>query len=88
MGEGGPHVRKLAEGDKLLGQGRSIEDVCRDLVITESTWYRSRNQYGAMLADDAKRLEDLERENVRLKKIVTNQALDIDMLRELKQGNL
>jgi len=80
-------VRKLAEGDKLLGQDQSIEEVCRHLEITESTWYRWRNQYGGMKADDAKRLRELERENLRLKKIVADQALDIDMLRELSRGN-
>jgi len=80
-------VRKLAEGDKLLGQDQSIEEVCRHLEITESTWHRWRNQYGGMKADDAKRLRELERENLRLKKIVADQALDIDMLRELSRGN-
>ena len=76
-------IRKLAEGDKLLGQGKSIEEVCRHLEISESTFHRWRNQYGGMKADDAKRLKELERENTRLKKIVADQALDIDMLKEL-----
>ena len=80
-------VRKLAEGDKLLGQGQPIEDVCRHLEITESTWHRWRNQYGGMKAEDAKRLKALERENTRLKKIVADQALDIDMLKEIASGN-
>jgi putative transposase len=80
-------VRKLAEGEKLLGQGQVIEDVCRHLEITESTWHRWRNQYGGMKADDAKRLKELERENGRLKRIVADQALDIDMLKELSRGN-
>ena len=59
----------------------------RHLEVTEATWYRWRNQYGGMKADDAKRLKELERENVRLKKIVADQALDIDMLREVGRGN-
>ncbi len=80
-------IRKLAEGDKLFGQGQDIEAVCRHLEITESTWHRWRNQYGGMKADDAKRLKELERENTRLKKIVADQALDIDMLKELSRGN-
>jgi putative transposase len=78
-------IRKLAEGDKLLGLGRDVEEVCRQLEITESTWNRWRNQYGAMKADDAKRLKELERENSRLKRIVADQALDIDMLKELNR---
>jgi putative transposase len=78
-------IRKLAEGDKLLGLGRDVEEVCRQLEITESTWNRWRNQYGGMKADDAKRLKELERENSRLKRIVADQALDIDMLKELNR---
>ena len=72
-------IRKLAEGEKLLGQ--ELAEVCRHLEITESTWHRWKNQYGAMLADDAKRLKELEKENTRLKRIVADQALDIDMLK-------
>ncbi len=61
--------------------------MARHLEITESTWHRWRNQYGGMKADDAKRLKELERENMRLKRIVADQALDIDMLKELNRGN-
>ena len=70
-------VRKLAEADNQLGLGRSIEEVCRELEVTESTYHRWRNQYGGMMADDARRL----------KRIVAEQALDIDMLKELSRGN-
>jgi putative transposase len=80
-------IRKLAEGEKLLGLGKDLGEVCRHLEITESTWNRWRNQYGGMKADDAKRLKELERENSRLKRIVADQALDIDMLKELNRGN-
>ena len=80
-------IRKLAEGEKLLGQGQDLEEVTRHLEITESTWHRWRNQYGGMKADDAKRLKELERENTRLKKIVADLTLDIDMLKELNRGN-
>lgn len=79
-------IRKLAEGDKLLNQGQSIEEVVRHLEITESTWHRWKNQYGGMKADDAKRLKELEKENQRLKRIVADQALDIDMLKYLSEG--
>ena len=81
-------IRKLAEGEKLLGEGQSIEEVSRHLEITESTWHRWRNQYGGMKADDAKQLKELEKENQRLKRIVADQALDIDMLKELNRGKL
>ncbi len=79
-------IRKLAEGDKLLNQGQSLDEVVRHLEITESTWHRWKNQYGGMKADDAKRLKELEKENQRLKRIVADQALDIDMLRYLPEG--
>jgi putative transposase len=81
-------IRKLAEGEKLLAQGKPIDEVVRHLEITESTWHRWRNQYGGMKADDAKELKELRRENGRLKKIVADQALDIDMLKELNRGNV
>ncbi len=61
--------------------------MARHLEITEATWYRWKNQYGGMKADDAKKLRELEKENGRLKKIVADQALDIDMLKELNRGN-
>ena len=80
-------IRKLAEGEKPRGEGRSIEEVARHLEITDSTWHRWRNQYGGMKADDAKKLKELEKENQRLKRIVADQALDIDMLKELNWGN-
>ena len=80
-------VRKLAEADKLLAQGKSVEEVARHLEISEATFHRWRNQYGGMKADDARELRELRKENQRLKKIVADQALDIDMLKELNRGN-
>ena len=80
-------IRKLREGEKQLGQGVELPEVCKHLEITEATWYRWRNQYGGMQGDHAKRLKDLEWENARLKKLVADQALYIDMLRELNRGN-
>jgi putative transposase len=80
-------VRLLAEGEKLLGEGQTVDEVARQLEITESTWHRWRNQYGGMKADDAKELRDLRKENQRLKKIVADLSLDNDMLKELNRGN-
>ena len=79
-------IRKLAEGNKLLSSGQDLDEVCRHLEIAESTWHRWLAQYGGMKANDAKRLKELEGENARLKKLVANQALDIDMLREVAKG--
>jgi transposase-like protein len=80
-------IRKLAEGEKLLAEGKTIEEASRHLEITESTWHRWRNQYGGMKANDAKRLKELERENARLKKLLAEAELDKAMLKELAEGN-
>ena len=65
-------IRKLAEADKLLAEGKTIEEVCRHLEITESTFHRWRNQFGGMKANDAKRLKELEHENARLNKLLVS----------------
>lgn len=80
-------VRKLRVGEQMLGEGKDLTEVIRHLEISEQTWYRWRNAYGGMKADEAKRLKELEIENRRLKKIVADQALDIDMLKEVARGN-
>ena len=80
-------IRKLAEGDKLLAEGKSIEEVARHLEVSEQTWHRWRNQYGGMKANDAKRLKELEKENARLKKLLAEAELDKSMLKELAEGN-
>jgi transposase-like protein len=80
-------VRKIREGERLLGEGKDVGEVCRHLEISEPTWHRWRAQYGGMKAEDTRRLKELERENARLKKMVAEQALDIDMLEELNRGN-
>jgi len=80
-------IRKLAEGEKLLAEGKKIEEVSRHLEISEQTWHRWRNQYGGMKADDAKRLKELEKENARLKKLLAEAELDKSMLKELAEGN-
>jgi len=80
-------IRKLAEGNRLLGTGADIADVCRHLEIAESTWHRWLSQYGGMKASDAKRLKELESENARLKRLLAEAELDKSMLKELAEGN-
>ena len=80
-------IRKLAEGNKQLGGGKELDEVCRHLEIAESTWHRWVAQYGGMKANDAKRLKELESENARLKRLLANAELDKDMLREIASGN-
>jgi putative transposase len=80
-------VRKLREGERLFSEGKDLAEVVRHLGIAESTWNRWKSTYGGMRVDEAKRLKELERENARLKKLVADQALDIDMLKEVARGN-
>ena len=79
-------IKKLAEGDQLLNGGADIATVVKQLEITESTWHRWKAQYGGMKANDAKRLKELEVENGRLKRIVADLTLDVDMLKVVAQG--
>ena len=78
-------IRKLREAEARLAGGATTADVARELGVSETTFHRWRAQYGGMKADEAKRLN--ERENARLKKLVAEQALDLDMLREVAKGN-
>jgi putative transposase len=80
-------IRKLREAERLIGEGKTIPEAAKELGISEQTYHRWRHQYGGMKANDAKRLKELERENVRLKRIVADQALNIDALKEIAKGN-
>jgi transposase-like protein len=80
-------VRKLREADAELAAGAPVPEVARRLGISEATFHRWRNQFGGMKADAMKRLKELELENSRLKKIVAEQAVDIDILKEVSRGN-
>jgi putative transposase len=70
-----------------LACGATVPEVARELGISEATFHRWRNQYGAMSSSEARRLKELEKENARLKKLVGEQALDIDILKEVNRGN-
>jgi len=78
-------IRKLAEGQKLLASGMTVEEVCRQFAIAKSTWARWLNQYGGMKANDAKRLKELETENAALKKLLAEAELDKAMLKYLAE---
>jgi putative transposase len=80
-------VRKLREADRLLGEGFELPDVIKHLEVSEQTYYRWRNQFGGMKADDVKRLKELEAENQRLKRIVADQVLEVAALKEIAKGN-
>lgn len=80
-------IRKLREGERMLGEGKELPEVAKALEVSEATYHRWRNQYGGLKADDVKRLKELERENSTLKKIVADQAVEISGLREIARGN-
>ena len=80
-------IRKLREAERLLAEGRQVPEVTKALEVSEQTFHRWRAQYGGMKADDAKRLKELERENARLKRIVADQMLENEALREIAKGN-
>jgi transposase len=80
-------VRKLREADRLLGEGVELPEVTKQLEVSEATYHRWRAQYGGMKADDVKRLKELEVENARLKRIVADQSLEVQALKEIARGN-
>ena len=80
-------IEKLRQADVALGKGEKVPDVCKALEITQQTYYRWRQKYGGMAPEMAKELRTLQKENVRLKKLVAEQALDMEILKEAAKGN-
>jgi transposase-like protein len=80
-------IRKLDEGHRQLAAGKDLDEVCRHLETTPSTWHRWVALYGGMKASDAKRLKELEGENARLKKLLAEAELDKSMLKEIAEGD-
>jgi putative transposase len=80
-------ITMLREAEVLLNQSSPISEVCRKLGISEQTYYRWRKEYGGMRVDQAKRLKELEQENIRLKKLVADLSLDNAILKEVNRGN-
>ena len=80
-------VRELQQADTSIAQGSTVEQVCRELGVSEGTYYKWRKQYGRMQLDQVKRLKELEKENARLKKLVADLCLDKAILKEALSGN-
>ena len=80
-------VRKLRDADAMLNAGQGQAAVLQALEVSEATLLRWRNQCGGMKSEEAKRLKQLEDENRRLKQLVADQALDIQMLKHVAEGN-
>jgi transposase-like protein len=80
-------IAKLREAEILQSKGMSILEACRQLEITEQTYYRWRKEYGGLRVDQAKRLKELEQENGRLKRVVADLTVDNSILKEFARGN-
>ncbi len=80
-------IAKLREAEVPLGKGSTVGQACRQLGVSEHTYYRWRKQYDGLKLNQAKQLKDLEKENARLKKVVADQALDVQILKEAASGN-
>ena len=80
-------VAKLRQVDVLVSQGQSLTDAVRSIGVTEVTYYRWRQEYGGLKTDQVKRLKDLETENARLRKAISDLTLDKLILQEAAKGN-
>ncbi len=80
-------VTKLREADVLQSKGQSVVEACRQLAISEQTYYKWRKEYGGLRVDQAKRFKQLEQENGRLRKLVADLAMDNAILKEAARGN-
>ena len=80
-------VKKLREADAALSSGSTVEQVCRQLEISDATYYNWRKQYGQMKLDQVRNFKSLQKENARLKKLVADLSLDKAILEEALRGN-
>jgi len=80
-------VNKLREAEVHLAQGMTVKQMCRQVGITDQTYYKWRREYGGLRTNQAKRFKELERENARLKKIAADLSLDKATLQDVARGN-
>ena len=80
-------VAKLRQVDVLVSQGQNVADAIRSISVSELTYYRWRKEFGGLKSDQVKRLKDLEKENERLRKAVSDLTLEKLILREAASGN-
>ena len=80
-------VNKLREAEVHLSQGLTVKQMCKQIGVTDQTYYKWRREYGGLKTDQAKRFKDLEKENARLKKLVAELSLDKQMLQDVASGN-
>jgi putative transposase len=79
-------IHKLREADVLIGQGQTVAQACKQIAVTDQTYFRWRKSHGGLKVDQAKRLRDLEAENARLKRAVADLTVDKIILKEVAEG--
>ena len=80
-------ISKLREVEVKISQGIKVAEAIRSIEVSEQTYYRWRKEYGGMRTDQAKRMKEVEKENIRLKKLVADLSLDNAILKEVTRGN-
>ena len=80
-------IRLLKQADVLASQGKTVEMICREISVSDATYYKWRKEYGGMGMDQARRLKELETENKRLKRAVADLTVDNQILKEVNTGN-
>ena len=80
-------IGKLREAEIVLAQGGTVADACRRIGVTEQSYYRWRKEYGGLKLDQARRMKELERENARLRRAISDLTLDKLILQEAAGGN-
>ena len=80
-------ITKLREADVLQAKGQSVQEACRQIAVSEQTYYNWRKEYGGLRVDQAKRFKQIEQENTRLKKLVADLSMDVAILKEAARGN-
>ena len=80
-------INKLREAEVLQAKGMSMEEMLRQLGVSDATYYKWRKEYGGLRVDQARRLKELEQENSRLRKVVSDLSIDNAILKEAARGN-
>jgi len=80
-------ITKLREADVLQAKGQTVAEACRQIEVSEQTYFNWRKEYGGLRVDQAKRFKEIEQENARLKRLVADLSMDNAILKEAARGN-
>jgi len=79
-------VKHLRDADQMLGEGKTVTQVCKKLGVTEVTYYRWRREYDGATRNQVKRLKELEKENSQLKRLLADQVVENQVLKDIAEG--